>query len=319
MKLPRITSLVLLSMNATTAFAHGRDVSDGWGAWNVDPGLVVPLLLAAAFYIAGVSRLWRRAGVGRSITRRAALSYAGGLFVLVVALLSPLDAYTSELFSVHMVQHLLLILVAPPLIVVGAPDVALLWSLPQGWRRRWGRIEGALGGWLAGTRGGGSGPLVTVLLATGVLWVWHLPQLYDLAVQNEAVHWAEHAAFLVTALFFWACILRLRPGDHAGNGLRILYVFGMALQGSLLGALITFASRPLYASHLGAAELGIAPLVDQQIAGLIMWVPPAALYIGVSCWLFVRWLDSVGRRDGSTRSSNDPIESTRPSPRRTSS
>jgi cytochrome c oxidase assembly factor CtaG len=95
-------------------------------------------------------------------------------------------------------------------------------------------------------------------------------------------------------------VLRLRPGDHAGNGLRVLYVFAMALQGSILGALLTLASRPLYASHAVIPPgWGLEPLADQQLAGLIMWVPPAVIYIGVSGYLFMAWLRAVGERSAS--------------------
>jgi putative membrane protein len=142
------------------------------------------------------------------------------------------------------------------------------------------RIERALGDYLRGESGAGKGPLVIVVLAIGVLWAWHVPALYDLAVRNEDVHYAEHAGFLITSLLFWAAVLRLRPRDHLDNGLRILYVFAMAIQGSLLGALLTFASRPLYAAHAHIpARWHLSQLVDQQIAGLIMWIPPAVLYV----------------------------------------
>ena len=147
------------------------------------------------------------------------------------------------------------------------------------------------------------GRVVVVLLATGALWIWHVPALYDLAVQRQSVHVTEHVSFLVTALLFWASVIRLRPRDHAGNGMRILSVFAMALQGSMLGAVITFASRPLYISHQAVTPaLRLDPLTDQQIAGLIMWVPPGVLYTGVAAYLFVHWLEAVGeRRDSPSR------------------
>lgn len=282
---------------AVAAHGSGGTPHEVWTQWNFDAAVVVPLLLGAWIYARGIHRLWRRSGPGRGIPYGRAAAFVAGMAVLVVALVSPLDAAGEALFSLHMVQHLLLILVAPPLLVLGWPDLALLWALPARWRPVGGGLERRFGQSVTGHGRTATGPLIIVLLATGVLWAWHIPALYDLAVRNEAVHWAEHATFLLTAVLFWASVLRLRPRDHAGNGLRILYVFGMALQGSILGALLTFAARPLYSSHAQIApEWGLEPLADQQLAGLIMWVPPAVLYVGVTAYLFSRWLAAVEAR-----------------------
>jgi putative membrane protein len=152
---------------------------------------------------------------------------------------------------------------------------------------------------LARGRGDGGGirlTLVAVAVAAITLWAWHVPSLYDLAVRVGAVHAAEHMTFLVTAVFLWASVLRLRARDQLENGVRVVCVFFTAVQGSILGALITFADRPLYESHALIADAWrITPLADQQLAGLLMWVPPALLYIGVAAWLFVRWLEAIGR------------------------
>lgn len=295
----KIVAAAALQSVSAVALAHGGGAAalhEGniWSQWNFQPSVVVPLIVGASLYLLGLWRLWGRAGVGRGISSARAMSYGLGIAALVIALMSPLDSIAGALFWVHMVQHLLLILVAPPLLIVGNPDLALLWALPQSWRKRWGRGEQRLGR----TISSGKGPLVIIAVSTGVLWMWHLPQLYDLAVRNEAVHWAEHVGFLVTGVLFWATVLRLRRQDHGGNGARILYVGAMALQGSLLGALITFASQPLYRSHLPTTQQwGFTPLVDQQLAGLIMWVPPALLYLGVVAYLFVNWLAAVEARN----------------------
>jgi putative membrane protein len=289
----------LLAGHPLLLLAHGAELHspvDAWRQWDFDPAIVIPLVIATFWYSRGLIGLWRRAGIGRGISVRQATSYYAGTLVLIIALISPLDAASAGLFSLHMTQHLLLILVAPPLLVVGAADVAFLWGLPLQWRQRFGRFEHGVGRALTG-ESGSTAPLLAVLLATGVLWLWHLPALYDLAVRVEAVHIAEHFGFFISALLFWVTVLRLRPRDHVRNGMRILYVFAMALQGSILGALITFAARPLYESHLESAGIwGMEPLVDQQLAGLIMWVPPALLYIGVAAYLFVNWLNAVGQR-----------------------
>jgi putative membrane protein len=278
--------------------------------WSARPGVAWPMLIAAGVYAIGLARVWRRAGVGHGISVARAGAFAGGLCVLVVALMSPLDAISSALFSVHMVQHLLLMLAAAPLLVLGTPEVALLWSLPPRWRGAVGRIENSLARSVAGRdERGGAGPVLAVALATGALWIWHMPQLYDLALRNDAVHTAEHTGYLVTSILFWATVLRLRGRERLGNGLRVFYVFAMALQGSILGALITFASRPLYAAYVTAPRAwGLEPLVDQQLAGLIMWVPPALLYMGVTAYLFVGWLKAIAaRRARRVDRSNGPL------------
>jgi putative membrane protein len=294
--------IVLLAGWSHAVSAHGLGLEPDefrfWSEWSARPGVAIPFLVAIAIYYTGLYRLWRHAGVGRGISRLRAASFTGGLVVLGLALMSPLDALTASLFWVHMVQHMLLILAAPPLLVLGAPEVALLWSLPRAWRSGTGRFENRIARAIVGpVEGGGAGPIVVAILATGVLWMWHLPRLYDLAIRNDAVHTAEHTGFLVTAILFWATVLRLTPRERLGNGLRILYVFAQALQGSVLGAVITFAARPLYSTRAEITNAwGFEQLVDQQIAGLIMWVPPAVLYLGVSAYLFVSWLDAVRAR-----------------------
>lgn len=295
----RLGQGLLLLSASSGAVAHGGAAHGVWG-WHAPPSVAIPLGVAAVLYALGCVRLWHRAGSGRGISMAQASAYAAGIGVLIIALMSPLDAASADLFSVHMVQHLLLIMVAPPLLVMGAPEVALLWALPGSWRRPFGRLERWAGSGLDSAQGRARGPLLVALLATGVLWFWHVPALYDLAVRNSAVHYVEHLGFLLTSLLFWATVLRLRPRDHIDNGLRILYVFGMAVQGSLLGALIALASRPLYLSHQQTAEaLGVSALADQRLAGLIMWVPPALLYTGVVAYLFARWLQSLERRRSS--------------------
>jgi cytochrome c oxidase assembly factor CtaG len=190
-----------------------------------------------------------------------------------------------------MLQHLVLILVAAPLLVFGAPERVALWAFPLPARRR-------LGGW-AHALGRALGPLgrpgPAVAMATAGLWIWHVPALYDLAVERGALHALEHLTFLLTAVLFWWTLLRIRTRRaDKENGGRILALLAMVVQGSLLGALITFAAAPLYDSHRAIPRAwGVGPLVDQQLAGLIMWVPPAALYLAVGGWLLAGLLRSV--------------------------
>jgi putative membrane protein len=285
----------------------GPDDFHFWSEWSARPGVVLPIAISALIYFVGLARLWRHASVGRGISRTRAGAFTAGLLTLVVALMSPLDALSDALFSVHMVQHLSLIVVAAPLLVLGAPEVALVWSLPSSWRSAVGHVERTLARAVVGDeRGTGRGPAVVLVLATAVLWMWHAPGLYDLALRNDAIHTTEHVGFLATSILFWATVLR-RPRERLGNGLRILYVFATGLQSSLLGALITFAARPLYAPHVDLAPAwGLSALEDQQIAGLMMWVPPAFLYLGVIIWLFATWFEALGRQHRKPNVAGEP-------------
>jgi putative membrane protein len=295
-----IACAVLLLLVPAPLLAHGDTPAGPWDVWNhwsFAPTVLAGLALTAAVYSVGLRRLWLRAGAGRVVSRARATAFGLALLFLFVALVSPLDPLAEVLFSAHMLQHLLLVLVAAPLLVTGAPEVAGLWAFAPSARARIGRAWRRIA--LAARAGGDGGvrlTLLSVAIAAVTLWAWHVPSLYDLAVRDDAVHAAEHVTFLVTAVFLWASVLRLRPRDQLDNGVRVVCVFFTAVQGSILGALITFADRPLYLSHASiAAAWGITPLADQQLAGLLMWVPPALLYIGVAAWLFVRWLDAIGR------------------------
>lgn len=259
--------------------------------WTGDPTIVLPIVVLAVLYARGVARLWERAGTGHGVPRWRAAAFAVGMATLAVALISPVDSAGEVLFSAHMVQHLLLMLVAAPLLVLGVPERAIPRAFPPPARRRIGRAANAV----KRVAGPLARPGPAVAVATAGLWVWHLPGLYDLAVRSDGVHALEHATFLATAALFWWSLLHVRSRRaDAGNGVRLLALFAMILQGSLLGALITFAGTPLYEAHASIPDAWwLRPLEDQQLAGLIMWVPPAALYLGVAAHLFVRWLRSA--------------------------
>ena len=262
-----------------------------WSDWRATPSVWVPLALAALLYARGLRRLWARAGRGRGVERWRAAAFFGGLAAAGLALLSPLDGAADALFSAHMVQHMALILIAAPLLVLGAPERALPWiPSSRALRLRLGRAGRALARPLGH-------PVVAAALAGGALWIWHGPVLYDRAVAHEPVHALEHACFLGTAALFWAGIAHRRgPRAARRNGARLLALCVMAVQGGLLGALLTFAGRPLYSSQLATTlAAGRSPLEDQQLAGLIMWVPPSVLYVGVAASLLLGWLREVGR------------------------
>lgn len=261
---------------------------DLWSAWTWEPAELVAITLTAWLYAIGVRTLWRRAGIGAGVTRWEVAAFAGGWLALVAALVSPLHAMGSVLFSAHMAQHELLMVVAAPLLVLGRWVVPALWAVPPAWRRAAGRAakrSAVRETWDAITR-----PARATLLHAVALWAWHAPALYAATLESDLVHAAQHASFLGSALLFWWALLnpRARRGQ-AGAG--VFYLFVTAMHTGALGALIAVAGRPWYPAYRGTtAAWGLTPLEDQQLAGLVMWVPAGLAYIAAALWLFTCWL-----------------------------
>jgi len=209
--------------------------------------------------------------------------------VVALALESPLDELSGSLFFAHMVQHLLLIAVAAPLLVLGAPLTPWLWALPPSARRGTSRLWRRLA-WL-------ELPVVALILHSAALWLWHIPALYDAALASRPIHVLEHLAFLGTAVLFWWSVLRV---GAAGSALGVVCVFALALQSTLLGALLTFSPGAWYSSHAATtAAFGLTPVEDQQFAGLIMWIPGGVIYLVAALWLFNAWIVFSGRAESS--------------------
>ena len=268
---------------------------DVWSAWSWDPLVLLALVVAAAVYARGLQRYWGRVGVGRGVRAWQAAAYAGGLAGVAVALLSPLDALAEALFAAHMVQHLLLIVVAAPLLVLGVPLVPGLWAFARPRRhalgRWWRNSEPVRAGWRALSR-----PAVVWVIYAAVLWPWHLPALYQRALTSVPVHALEHATLLGSALLFWWTALHPGRAGRLGHGAGVLYVFTAGLQSGLLGVLLTFARAPWYPAYAPTeAAWGLSPLDDQQLAGLLMWVPGGLAHVGAALGLLVAWLGQAER------------------------
>ena len=274
---------------------------DLWSAWNRDPLILSGFILVGWLFVRGTGALWRQAGVNRGITRGQAAMFAGGLFALFVALISPIDAVSGSLFAVHMLQHMILILVAAPLLVLGGAPIWLVWALPRQYRpglgRGWNRAKWLRSIWQILTQ-----PAVVWGLHALALWLWHAPGFYQAALRNEWIHLFEHFSFFATALLFWWVVLPVHGRYRLNQGLGVLYIFTMALQSGILGALITFALRPWYPSYmLTAPAWGLTALEDQQLAGVIMWVPAGTVYIIVALTLLGAWLHKQEQRDAMHR------------------
>ncbi|HEX3529969.1 MAG TPA: cytochrome c oxidase assembly protein [Thermoanaerobaculia bacterium] len=268
--------------------------------WTWEPFTVLLLAISGALYATGLIRLWRRAGVGQGIRRWQAFCFAAGWLALIAALLSPVDALGGILFSAHMVQHELLILVAAPLLVLGRPLAPFLWALPGSAREtagRWSQSPAFAAGWRLLTA-----PFTVFILHGLALWIWHLPSLYQATLDNELIHALQHLSFFLSSVLFGWSLLHGRFG-RLGYGAAVLYVFLTSLHSGLLGALLTFAPRlwyPIYAAR--TSRWGLSPLEDQQLAGLIMWIPAGVLFIVLGLGLFAAWLGEAERRVAHTRS-----------------
>lgn len=301
-------ALAVALLLARPALAHsGEPLSphDIWNAWEWNPFILGGIGLAGWLYIRGARELWQRAGMGRGISTWQVLAFLGGLASLFVALISPVDALGTVLFAGHMVQHLLLIFLAPLLLLMGLPSTGM-WMLPRRWRpevgRWWNRQRGLhrLWGWV-------SHPVSAWVLHALAMWAWHLPDLYQAALENERLHVVEHASFFGTALLFWWALLRLASARVStasrGAGLAsalagVVYVFTMALASGFLGALITFSPEPWYSFYASTTNAwGLTPLEDQQLAGVIMWIPAGVVYVGTALALVGRLLFRMEQAD----------------------
>ncbi len=216
------------------------------------------------------------------------MSLACGWILLFLALLSPMHELGEQLFWVHMTQHEILVLVCAPLLVLGAPLRVSLWALPATSRKSVARLANGprfAAGWLAI-----SSPLCTWTLHAIALLVWHIPVLFDATISNSYVHAAQHISFLGTGVLFWWTVLK--PHSHAlGYGVRMLYLFTTAVYASLLGAVLTFSQHAWYVPYARTAPAWhLTALEDQQLGGLIMWVPGGTVLFAMTLVLVVRWM-----------------------------
>jgi len=287
----RICFLVggLSAAAATPVLAHSVENLPGNATslpWSFEPWVMFCLAVSASLYVVGLRRLWRHAGHGHGVSVPQASAFAAGWLTLVVALVTPLDPLGSVLFSAHMVQHELLMLVAAPLLVVGRPLALWVWALPQAWRRMIGsffhhpawRLP-----WLIVT-----GPLAAWLLHALALWLWHIPALFDAALNDPTVHAWQHATFLLTALLFWWSVLGAVTRKE--QGLALVSLFTTMVHTGALGALLTLARTPWYLHYFSTTSaFGIDALEDQQLGGLIMWVPAGGIYILCGLVIAGRW------------------------------
>lgn len=286
-----------------TAFAHDGlppAPHDLWRAWYWQPTVLLGLSLATWTYARGTANLRARSGRNTGLGRWRAIAWVGGLLTLFIALVSPLHALGEALFSAHMAQHLLLAVVAPPLLVLGAPLVPLLWALPMRHRRR---LHNPRWRFLARVAHAARRCLLPFwLLHVAALWAWHAPALYELALRSEIAHATEHATLLGTGILFWWAALppNLRAPARGGAGVPAL--FALAVQGGALGGLLLASGTPWYPVHgPWTAAWGLTPLADQQLAGLLMMLPGDAIYLAAALTIIAAWLRPADSRSRPAR------------------
>jgi len=257
--------------------------------WRIEPWVGALMAASLAGYAVGWARLWQR-GHARSRAARMGqlVAFVLGWLSLVIALLSPLDTLSDALFSAHMVQHESMMLVAAPLFVLGRPLGVWIWALPRRARRAVGRCVRSRGvacswRWL-------TAPLTAWMLHAAALWAWHAPVLFEAALRDPAVHTLQHACFLSTALLFWWTVFG-ESGRRQSSGHAMLSLFTTMVHTSALGALISLSPGLWYPSYVEpSSALGVDPLHDQQLGGLIMWVPGALAYLIGALAVAARWL-----------------------------
>jgi putative membrane protein len=293
-RLPALIAAACLLADPSAVLAHGTDapapaLPGALLAWRLDPVAIVGLLLAATAYLWAVRRVNREHPGNRQPAYRSWL-FGSGLAAIGVALLSPIEAYEGALFSVHMVQHMLLELVAAPLLLAGAPITVALRAATPPVRRRLlailqSRIVHAI-----------SFPVVAWVLFAAVNWGWHFSVLYDQALENQALHYVQHATFLGAALLFWWPAIGADPSPwRLPHAARILYLFLAMPQNSFLGVALMSASTVLYPHYVtNARDWGLRPLDDQALGGVIMWVVGDVFFLAgmmVVVWLWMRHED----------------------------
>jgi putative membrane protein len=291
-------TLVVTAVIATPALAHGggpaaAHSSSAWNTvlatWTWDPLVLGSVALSAVFYVLGLRSL---RGAGFRWWEIAA--FILGLTSVLIALVSPLDALSDALFSAHMSQHEILMLVSAPLLVVGRPLIAFLWAFGPKQRERiarWTQRATVRRVWRTATM-----PVLVLLVHGIAVWIWHLPGLFEAALASEAVHAVQHACFFVTAALFWWTLLHGRYG-RSGYVVAVAYVFATATHTGLLGALVTFARRAWYPTYeRTTVELGVSAVEDQQLAGLIMWIPAGVLLLIFALAFLAAWLGEAERR-----------------------
>ena len=269
--------------------------------WELSPYVLATLGVVLAAYLLG---RWRLADRTKYPTFRTGptLLYLGGFGALALSLVSPVGRYAGDLFFMHMVQHLLLMMVAVPLLLLANPAQVYLWALPQAARRGVGQVLSRTG-LLRRLLTGVTVPVFTWLVFVGAIWVWHTPTAYNAALNSETLHATEHLVMFGAAVLFWWPVIGPAPvRSLLPYPLRFLYLFLALFQNIVLGGILTFGKGPIYSHYQAAPDhWGVTPAMDQQLGGIIMWIPGAMMFVGAILILLYLWLEQEERAEAKMR------------------
>ena len=249
-----------------------------WTHWHAHPDVLIGLTLIQGAYLLGVGPVRERYNLADEMDSRQAATFTAGVLVILVALLSPIHELSDGyLFSAHMLQHVLLTLVAPPLLILGTPGWLIRPLLRPNWAFRLARTS--------------THPIIAFALFNIVFSMWHIPSLYNVSVTNHGVHIAEHLMFIAMAvLMWWPIASRMPELPRLSYPFRMAYLFLLSIAQLIVFAPITFAREPLYQFYADAHRIwGISPVVDQQIGAIIMKIGGGALFLTLLVIIFFRW------------------------------
>mgnify|MGYP001113214468 CR=1 FL=1 len=273
-------------------------------SWEWRLEVIIPVLLLGVLYTAGWRRLRfrRRRRPAQMANGWRLVAYWAGLILIALALLSPIETLSGQLFLMHMIQHLLLVMFAPPLLLLANPLPFILWGLPAPARVQTGKALSHLLHRKSSFR-----RYLRLATSPGVVWFlfvffligWHDPGLYNAALRSDLVHDIEHLTFFLSAMLYWWHVVGAGPRIHKrfSRPAQVMYVIAAIPPNMFTGVAITFANQPIYTYYLSVPRLwGLDALSDQQLGGLIMWVPGSMMYIIAVLIITARWLQGEEKK-----------------------
>lgn len=286
-----LTIAVLITASPLRAHTDGTSLEphDFWTAWSLRPSVLLPLVFAVALYARGVHLAWKKAGRDRGVRTWQACSFFLGLLALIAALVWPLDALGESLFAAHMGQHIVLMGLAAPLLVLGLPAPTAMRAMSKSWQRNLASLA-ASSSWRRGWSWL-SGIVVATVLQLVIFLSWHMPSAIALSLENEVIHSMMHGSLFGSALLFWTAVARWRG---AGFGARFFALVVNLKFSLIIGSLLVFSPTAFYASYGSrGAAWGASLLEDQQLAGALMMTAGSMMYLLAAIILSAAWLNKL--------------------------